>query len=312
MKRIICFIIAALLAIGLYGCNPETADDAVQIQKPTETKVPTACPTTEPASTPEPVDEPTPVPTEEPTPEPTPVPTEEPTPEPTAEPTPEPITRARLDSGEFDSFFDGALFIGDSMTREFGNYVRAQRNRDEGFFGSAKFMGEVSMTVYQASSKDAVFSYRGGHVALTKGINLNEATKVFLMLGANDIYCRDWDTVRADYCRMIERIQADCPGVEIIVEGVNPGTKMFCDNRNLDIDHWNSFNDVLRGICAEYGLGFFTFARELMDENGYLRSEYAKGHLHLSDAGNEIWACAARIYAAQQMCPNAALDLTEP
>lgn len=90
---------------GLFACRTEPAVEAFS-EATSAPAAPTAASTTEPM--PEPTAEPTPE-TEEP----------EPTEEPTPAPTPEPITRERLDMGEFDAFFDGAVFVGDSMTKEF-------------------------------------------------------------------------------------------------------------------------------------------------------------------------------------------------
>ena len=295
MKRMLCMAAAVLLLGGFFACQPKQSAETFA--------EPTALPSASALPTEPPVPEPTETPAEEKTPA--------PTAEPTAEPTPEPITRARLDAGEFDDYFNDAVFVGDSMTKEFGNYVRTQRDRNGACLGTAQFMGAVSMTVLFASTEEPVFNYRGGRVSLTAGINKYGAKKVFIMLGANDIGHRDWDAVRADYCTMIERILSDCPGAEIVVEGINPGTKLFCANRNLDVAHWNSFNEILKEIAEQYGLGYFSFAEELMDEQGYLRPEFASGDLHLSASGNEIWVRAARAYAAQKLCPDAALDLSD-
>ena len=71
-KRIICFVLSALMMLALTGCMGS---------KP--------APTPEPLPTVTPTSEPTPATTPEPTPEPTHAPTPEPTPEPTVEPTPE-------------------------------------------------------------------------------------------------------------------------------------------------------------------------------------------------------------------------------
>ena len=76
MKRLICLVLALLLAaFTLTACNP-TVEDPVNPGPPAITSVPNNTPTPQP----------TPAPTAKPTPE----PTAEPTPEPSAEPTPEP------------------------------------------------------------------------------------------------------------------------------------------------------------------------------------------------------------------------------
>ena len=158
-------IFAALALALCFGCVRSAADvSAVS---------PSAVPVTE---------APTPAPTEEPTPTPSPTTTPSPTPTPTPEPTPEPITEERLQSCEFDFFFDDAVFVGDSVTRTFNNYANARRKTEEGFLGEARFMGAVAMSVMNASSNRAypggiTFTVRGKPVSVTEGLNLLEAKR---------------------------------------------------------------------------------------------------------------------------------------
>lgn len=294
MKRLFCMAAAVLLLTCALACEPTPPVTAKPEPTATVTFAPSAAPT------------------ETPTKEPTAAPTPTATTTPTMEPTPQPITAARLDAGEFDGFFDDALFVGDSMTRVFGNFIQAQRARNGACLGTAQFMGEVSMTVRIASTDDAVFTYRGKKTSLTAAITKRGVQKVFLMLGGNDIGHRDWDAVLADYGKMIDNIKTACRDVMIIVQGVHPGTKRFCENRQIDIAHWNRFNEALAAFCETNGVAFYSFAEELMDEQGYLRDAYASGDFHFSDEGNAIWLRAARIYAARQCEPDAALDLSEP
>ena len=106
---------------------------------------------------------------------------------------------------------------------------------------------------------------------------------------------------------MIEAIQQKCPDASIIIQGVFPVTYRFCRERGIKIDHWNAFNDVLRQVCEAHGVEFFDFGSMFMDENGYMETVYASGSFHLSEAGDQVWHRALRIYAAQKMCPDAEL-----
>lgn len=291
MQRMICLALIPLLLLGC-AASFDTPDAQPVMAEQNETFAPTAAPTSAPTETP------------------TNVPTETPSPEPTHEPTPEPITAEQLDAGLFDAYFDDAVFFGDSMTKAFGNYVTDLRGQYGACLGTAKFLGVVSLTVRVTASGESIFSYRGWPVSMTEAIRRTEAKKVFFLLGANDIGWRDWEQVLHDYQTIFERIRTDFPNVTIAVIGINPGTEAFCRNRNLDIAHWNSFNDVLRALCEANDVDFLTFAEELMDERGYLKPEYAQGDLHLSSAGNTIWLRALRIYAARKLRPDAALILS--
>ncbi len=250
-----------------------------------------------------------------PTPEPTPSPTPEPTPEPTEEPTPEPmvISDAMLEEGFADSYFDDAVFVGDSLTRSFSNFVREKRQRQGAYLGEAQFLGTVSMSVKVASADRAnpggvSFTYRGQAVSLTDGISATGAKKAFLMLGMNDLGYRKWDTVGQEYGNMIDTIRSKCPDTRVIVLGVLPVTAQFCKNNHVTIETWNTFNDSLKTICEEHGATFYTFAQELMDENGYLRKTYAEGSFHLQESGELIWVHAMRVFAAAEQYPDAIIE----
>ena len=303
-------IVIWLLMCGLFfacqgAAKPAVGEALAATVAPTPTEAPTATPTPTPSPTPTP--KPTPTPTSTPTPTPTPTPS--PTPTPT--PTPEPITEERLSSGEFDSYFDDAVIIGDSLTKGFSNYIRRLRKEGVNALGAADFMGTASMSVKNAcrdlNGLKITFTYRGKAVSVTEGINAMGARKAFLLLGLNDISYRNWEDVKQNFNDLIEVIQQKCPETELIIQCVFPVPYKFCKERGVKIAHWNTFNDILRGICEAHGVEFYDFAYMFMDENGYMKPAYSDGGFHLSAAGAEVWHRALRIYAAQRMCPGAEL-----
>lgn len=308
-RKILC---AALALAFCFGCGapqaPVPASEATSIP---ETPLPTEAPPVGDETVVLAAED-TPVPTLPPTPSPTPSPT--PTPSPV--PTPEPITAARLDAGEFDAYFDDALLIGDSLTDILSGYVRKQRQTDEHFLGAAKVLGTTSMSVKIASADKASsgisFHYRGKAVSITECINACGAKKVFIMLGVNDIGSRSWDTVQEYFATLIDVIRQKCPETEIVIQGVLPVTSRYTNEHKVNIDRWNSFNAILAGICEEHGAVFLDFSELFMDENGYLDRKLSSDNLfHLSETGEAIWIRQLRLYAAQRMCPDAAVLLPE-
>ena len=284
--------VTALLALCFACGRPaiEAAAPSVGIEA-----TPSPSPTSAPTDTPSPSPSPTPEPTE------------------TPEPTPEVIDAARLDAGEFDSFFDDAVFIGDSITRTFGNYTSGRRRTEAGFLGDAHFMGAVAMSVMNASQNRAypdgiTFTVRGKAVSVTEGINLYEAKKAFILLGGNDIGFRSWDAVEGYYARLIALIHEQCPDTEVIMQGVLPVTEAYCRKERVRIDRWNSFNEILGRIAQEHDAAFLDFSDRLMDENGYLPESFSSDNSdHLSEQAEEIWVRALREFAAKRMKPDAVL-----
>lgn len=261
----------------------------------------------------------TPVPvTPAPTPTATPTPTPTPTPEPTPTPTPEPIriTQEMLDDGRYDSYFDDAVFVGDSLTRSLSNYVREVRQKNEDCLGEAQFMGTVSMSVKNACTNKAypgevTFYYRGRAVSVTEGITNSGAKKAFIMLGLNDLAYRKWEAVEENFAQLIDVIRENCPDTQIVILGVLPVTAHFCKSNKVAIETWNSFNVELERIATEHGAAFYSFAEQMMDKDGYLLDAYADGNFHLTESGERIWIRAMRVFAARELEPDAVFEITD-
>lgn len=307
-KRIVPLLTAALIwglafqppqvALAQTGARALTAGEA--------TIPPTAAPQQITIAAPETTSDSTPVPR--------PPDTPEPTPEPTPAPAPEPLilSAQRLNSTEFDSYFDEAVFVGDSITKSFGNYVQALRLTNEGLLGTAQFLGTISMSAVVASQNRAegeiFFRFQGRSMALTDALNAMEARKAFIMLGVNDIGWRRWENVEESFARIIDNIHAQCPDVEVILFGILPVSRYYCRENKLDIDRWNSFNPILEGVCRDHGAEFISFADQVMTEEGYLDIALSDGHFHLNPAGEDIWIAFLRRYAAQKLYPDAILE----
>ena len=116
-----------------------------------------------------------PAPDPQPDPEPAPEPEPEPDPEPEPEPQP-PVVVTNAVYGQDESFFDDALFIGDSRMVNVANYAR---------LGNADYFADVGMTVFKmfsttASDKDF------GATDLASLLRSREYSHIFIMLGLNE------------------------------------------------------------------------------------------------------------------------------
>jgi len=222
------------------------------------------------------------------------------------------ITVQMLGSTQFDSYFDDAVFVGDSITKTFGNYVQSLRLRDEGLLGKAQFMGTISMSATAASWNrvygDINFRYQGRDVSLTDGLTAMGANKAFIMLGVNDIGGRRWENVEQSFAQLIDTIHEECPQVEVVLFGVLPVSRSYCLEHKLDIAKWNSFNPILEGICRNHGAEFVSFADQVMTPEGYLDKALSDGQFHLNTAGEDLWIQFMRRYAAKKLYPDAVFE----
>ena len=306
-KRIVFLLMAALVLVSFQHPRAALAQSPERAFTAGEATIP-------PTAAPQQVTIAAPTTSSSPTPAALPTDTPEPTPEPTPAPTPEPtvISAERLSSTEFDSYFDDAVFVGDSITKTFGNYVQSLRLQDEKLLGAAQFLGTISMNAVIAGQNradgDICFRYQGRAMALTDALTAMNAGKAFILLGVNDIGWRRWTDVEESFARIIDNIHEQCPGVEVILFGILPVSRYYCRENKLDIGRWNSFNPILETVCRDHGAEFISFADQVMTEEGYLDLALSDGQFHLNPAGEDIWIAFLRRYAAQKLYPDAILE----
>ena len=90
-----------------------------------------------------------------------------------------------------DSYFDDAVFIGDSVSLKLERYTTQQRSANPNFFGKAQFLTAGSMgsgNALEAPSSESIHPlYNGQKMALADSVKACGAKKVYIMLGMNDM-----------------------------------------------------------------------------------------------------------------------------
>lgn len=207
-----------------------------------------------------------------------------------------------LATGRFDGYFDGTVFLGDSLTVSLYNYCLKQRRENERFLGDAQFLAAVGMSVRLASYDNRnLLQYEEQAVGTTEGLLKIGAKRVFVMLGVNDFAGKYPEATLQYFETMIDAIQQKCKGTEIVVQGVLPVSEEFCRQRHVSVEDWNGFNLLLEQLCVDKGVRYFSFAEQMMDENGYLSADLTSdGMCHINTEGTAIWVKALRRFAVEQ------------
>ena len=141
--------------------------------------------------------------------------------------------------------------------------------------------------------------YRDKYVSVPKGILQSGKSRVFLLLGTNDLAgIRLTDTL-SYYEQLLDLIAEKCLDATVTVLSVPPVTRGFCEGRGYEIADWNRLNPALAEVCAARGLDFIDFCASLSDDAGYLREDCSSdGEMHLSADGYAAWLSALYAYAA--------------
>ena len=202
---------------------------------------------------------------------------------------------AACDSADW-SWFDDAVFIGDSVSFGLQNYVIAQRKNDPGFFGGAQFLTSLSLgsgnALWEVSDQSVHPTYRGEKMRLEQSVPLTGAKKVYMMLGINDIAVYGIDGAVKNYGKLMDLILENAPYVEFYIQSATPicrsGEVGSLTNENLV-----RYNAALEQLCQERSIHFVDVAQALRDANGYLPREYCSDPddmgIHVTGLACQVW-----------------------
>lgn len=189
------------------------------------------------------------------------------------------------------SWFDDAVFVGDSVTLKLSYYA------DYGSLGNADFLCAGSLGYNNAQwgydHPDNVHPvYNGIKYTVEDGVAMLQPKKIFIMLGMNDIGLYGVDGAVEGMKSLTAKIQQRCPDAVIYVQSVTPmlSYKQLSDLNNTTIA---AFDQAIQPICQERGYIYLDVASAVNDGYGNLMEAYCSDAtamgLHFSDAGCEAW-----------------------
>ena len=194
------------------------------------------------------------------------------------------------------SDFDGALFIGDSMTTRLKNYVTDGA-------GSTTVLSDAEfMTRSDYSWSEAQDELNGGDgglwlddetaLTITEAIDHFSATKLYIQLGKEDLTYNDVSYVTSTAQAVISALQTKYPNLEITVQAVTPMLE-WIDYQGLSSGTIAQYNEAMQTYCTgKKNLKFLNIAAFCTE--GYLPAEYCADPeglcIHLNDEGCAIWA----------------------
>lgn len=116
-----------------------------------------------------------------------------------------------------------------------------------------------------------------------RAVSAGEPSKVFLLIGTNDLSLRAKPEEIAERAgRIVDRIREDSPNTEVVVQSVMPRHLKFRD-RIQDV------NKRYRELAEQRGLRYIDLWPALADDEGALRSALTRDNLHLGGAGYRAW-----------------------
>ena len=165
---------------------------------------------------------------------------------------------------------ENCLFVGDSRTVGLKSYGQLE---------GAEFFAGVGLSIYQLD-KAKVPVGELGQVSFEELLKARQYDKVYIMMGINEVGYPFEKTVER-YRSLVERLLADQPGAQIVLQGNLHVTKERSDKdkvvNNPNIDR---FNSALSGIADGERVFYIDPNHLFDDENGALDANKSYDNAH--------------------------------
>ena len=198
-----------------------------------------------------------------------------------------------------DSYFDDAVFIGDSVSLKLNLYVtNCRQSSNPTLLGKAQFLTAGSMgsgNALQPVSDDSIHPlYNGEKLSLADSVAASGAKKVYVMLGMNDLAVYGVDGAAANMETLLKGILEKTPDAQIFVQTATPLVKA----KNIETNKLNNanmrlYNEKLAEVCENNGWYLVDVSSAVQDSEGNLNASYCSDPddmgIHFTDEGCNVW-----------------------
>jgi len=220
----------------------------------------------------------------------------------------EPVVREKATDEEIRLFFEESAFVGDSVMHGMELYCR----RVDCMQSPATFLTVTSFSARHAISelteKSYHPSYNGEKMLVEDALKLDEAKRVFISIGLNDVLSSP-NTCFDQYCEFISRIKNVNPDIDVyIFSATSPVTKPSSSNMSAETAQEYktkilALNANMKAFCDAGNATFLDVASPLLNENGFLSDKYTSdGYVHLTNKSYELWSVMLTEYADAIIC----------
>lgn len=203
-----------------------------------------------------------------------------------------------------DTYFDDAVFLGDSRTDGLRIY---------GGMNHGTYLHATGATVESVFTK--AVETPEGTMPLLDALAQMECGKIYVMLGINELGWKGTEIFRDQSAKLIQRLQEDHPDAEIVIQSILPvSAKIDSEGRYVNNQRISVYNQVWLELAEEFGVAYLDVAESVVDENGQLPSALCYDGVHLNKAGSRQWLDYLRTHAvgdyAEYIAPPAAEEET--
>ena len=196
-----------------------------------------------------------------------------------------------------DTYFDDAVFLGDSRT----DGLRIYGGMNHGTY--LQFTGATVESVFTKAVETPV-----GTMPLLDALAQMECGKIFVMLGVNELGWNGTDIFRNQSTVLIQRLKEDHPDAEIVIQSILPvSAEIDGEGRYVNNQRINAYNQVWLELAEEFGVSYMNVAESVADAEGRLPKDLCYDGVHLNKAGCRQWLEYLRTHAVGDYSAHIAL-----
>ncbi len=178
------------------------------------------------------------------------------------------------------SYFDDALFIGDSRTVGLSQYSG---------WKNPVYYADVGLTIYDVFDKK-IAEVNGEKLTIDKALEKQKFGKIYIMLGINELGRGTTGKFAERYRQVIGRIRELQPDALIFIEGIMKVSKKKSDtdpifnNQNI-----NERNAAIETLADNTSVFYIDVNQAIADETGGIPAEDTFDNVHLKAAYYHLW-----------------------
>lgn len=212
-------------------------------------------------------------------------------------PEPEPEKDKYVMTAVPDSYFDDALFIGDSRTVGLSEYCEELK-------GHGTFYAKVSLTIFGLDDKEFVVvpvkteegtdipeeELPKEKVTVEEALSRKQFAKIYIMLGLNELGSRTHEQYAEVYGEVVNKIRELQPDAIIIIQGIMHVThSKSSSDRVFKNSTINDRNAVLSTLADGEHVFYIDMNEATDDENGALGQDLSFDNVHLKAKSYSLW-----------------------
>lgn len=179
-----------------------------------------------------------------------------------------------------DTYFDDAVFIGDSRTEGFFLYVGP---------GDSRAFVHKGLTVDTVMT-DPVINLNGDKCSVIQALQETGFCKVYIMLGINETGWVYSSVFIEKYAALIKEIRKINPDAIIYLQSILPVSEnVSAQHSYITNEKISEYNVLIQQLAGEQQVYYLNVAEAVVSENGALPEEAAFDGIHLNREYCEKW-----------------------